>query len=501
MVFLSKKITKRIVFLLCITAFNQAVIAQKSVLDSILILRDNRSLDVYSFTNNVVYVEELRPEIGFATANYKNTFGEFRQPMHATSSNQYNLATGGFKKINNWGYNGYFSYQKSFENDVSWNGVYNAYDDNPFIWADSSKGDWQKDEIKAIIGIIPPKITNKLSAGLQIEYMISSGARLSEPKPFYRFRNIGLQPALSYQLPNNQALGITGTIGFVVEENELGFYNNINNNVLLYRIRGYGTFSKSPFVSGERKRVQNDVMGTIHYRKTGKDYQFLIAANTSQRNDDVTEGVALPQSTGFFTGVGFGGLLSFYKGNSNKGKSIKARGNIKNGYADDVIFGAQSASSSFQDIDIKASTWSFNENNKTLWQFTISPSYHFIDNTDQATRTQLTASKVQITGEINYRKQLNSHLNLNATVETGYHYVLDDSFTNKTNNTIIRNLIVPNYLFYASNFMIANAKFGVDFTPKNSVMTHTIFITNQSQGFTKSGISRTNIQFNYSIIF
>jgi hypothetical protein len=81
---------------------------------------------------------------------------------------------------------------------------------------------------------------------MQIHYAIGSGARTSDPKPFYRYRNIALMPGITYQLPKNQLIGITATIGFVKEENELGFFSDNNDNVLLYRIRGYGTSVEPP---------------------------------------------------------------------------------------------------------------------------------------------------------------------------------------------------------------------------------------------------------------
>ena len=501
MTFLNKISLKFSLCFLSITVFNATIIAQNTALDSVQIIQDNRSLDVYGLTQNVVYVENLRPQKGYASANIFNSFGDFRQPMQANSLNQYKVETGGFKKINQWGYNGHFAYKKIHENTVKWNGVYDAYDENPFIWADSSQGDWQRDEIKAVIGIIPPKITKKLSFGLQIDYLVSSGARLSEPKPFYRYRNIALQPAFSYQLNQNQSIGIMGTIGFMVEENELGFYGNSGNNVLLYRLRGYGTFSKSPFVSGERKRIQDDMAVRIHYTKKSQNAEFLIAAHASQRNDDVTEGVALPQSIGFFTGIEYGGLVSFYQGNPNRGKSINLKIRSKNGYADDVIFRAESASSVYQHIDIQGSRWNFNESKNALTQLSLMVNYSSIDNTDQATRTKLLVSKIQFLGGINYRKQLNENYRFNACLETGYNYVFDKSFVNRTSNTIIRELIIPNYLFHSSDFALMNGKFGVDIIPLKSNITHSIFVSTQNQVFTKFDTQRTNLQLNYSILF
>lgn len=487
--------------LLCLAVFKNTVLAQQTALDSMQIIQDNRSLDIYNLTQNVIYLEALRPQKSFASANITDGSGKFKQPMQSSTFNEFNVATGGFKKINHWRYNGFFTYKKNFEKAVKWNGVYNAYDDNPFIWADSSQGNWQKDEIKVLIGIVPPPITKKLSMGFQIAYLISSGARLSEPKPFFRYRNIVLQPAISYQLTQNQALGIMGIIGFVTEENELGFYGNTNNNVLLYRLRGYGTFSKSPFVSGERKRVQDDLAVRIHYTKKYNNSEFLVATHASQRIDEVNEGVAIQQNIGFFTSIEYGGLFSFYNENGNDGKSINLKISTKNGYADDVIFKAESASSVFQNIDIRVSKWHFNESKKALTQLSLLVNYSALDNKDQATRTQFIVNKIQFSGLLNYRKLINKKCRFNGSLESGYSYVFNNSFVNRTSNTIIRELIIPNYDFHRTHFALANGKLGMDIIPEKGNITHSMFVNAQNQIFTEFDTHRTNFQLNYSILF
>lgn len=482
---------------ICILNLN----AQKTALDSLQVLQDSRALDIYTLTNNAAYTGFLRPSVGYAQANAISTFGRYKQPMQATKNAQLSMASGGFKKINNWGYNGYFSYKKIFEDKVSWSGVYNAYDDNPFIWADSSTGNWQKDEVMALIGITAPTIAKKINTGLQIVYNMASGARLSEPKPFFRYRKIAIQPGLSYQLPNQQELGFTGTIGFVKEENELGLNNNSGSNVLLYRFRGYGTFSKSPFVSGERRREQTDFGVNIHYKKSWRAYHLLFALNAAQRDDEIFEGVSQPVTTGYFTGIELGGLISLYEGNSNIGKSITIKTSSKNGYTDDMIFRAESASSVYQKIAINISKWRLNTMTKNLWQFNLSPVFTFIDNTDQATLTQFTTSSLETVGSINYRNKSSNKLQINAGIDAGYNYIVDDYFSSSRPNLITTLLVQPNYSFYTTNYIIVNAKIGMDIAQSKKSIIHSVNLgTNNMLTKLKSN-SRSTIQLTYSIIF
>ncbi len=475
--------------------------AQKTTLDSLQVLQDNRSLNLYTLTNNVVYTGVLRPSVGYAQANTINTFGTFKQPMQASQITALSMASGGYKKINNWGYNGYFNYKKIFEKKVGWSGVYNAYDDNPIIWADSSTGNWEKDAVMALVGITAPTIAKKINTGLQIIYNIASGARLSEPKPFFRYRNIAIQPGITYQLPNQQEIGFSGTIGFTKEENELGLFNNTGNNVLLYRFRGYGTFSKTPFVSGERRREQTDLGVNLQYKKSWKDYNLLFALNAAQRDDEILEGVSQPVTTGYYTGIELGGLISLYKGNSNIGKSITIKASSKNGYIDDMIFRAESASSVYQKIALHISKWHLNNVTNNLWQFTLSPVFTFIDNTDQATLTQFTTSILETVGGINYRNKSAKRVQLYAGIDVGYNFVVDDYFSSTKPNIITTLLVQPNYFFHATNNMVINAKIGMDISQSIKSVIHSIYLSTNNRFTTLKSSIRSNIQLTYSIVF
>ncbi len=492
---------KAIIGLLFINICTLNLNAQKTALDSLQVLQDSRALDLYTLTNNAAYTGVLTPSVGYAQANAISTFGRFKQPMQASQITQLSMASGGYKKINNWGYNGYFTYKKIFENKVAWSGVYTAYDDNPLIWADSSSGNWEKDEVKALVGITAPTIAKKINIGLQISYNIASGARLSEPKPFFRYRNIAIQPGITYQLPNQQELGFTGTIGFAKEENELGFLNNTGNNVLLYRFRGYGTFSKTPFVSGERRREQTDLGVNLHYNKSWKDYSLLFALNAAQRDDEIFEGVSQPVTTGYYTGIELGGLISLYKGNSNMGKSITIKSSSKNGYIDDMIFRAESASSVYQKIALHISKWRLNTVTNNMWQFILSPVFTFIDNTDQATLTQFTTSVLETVGGINYRNKSAHKVQIYAGIDAGYSFVVDDYFSSSRPNLITTLLVQPNYSFHATNSVVVNAKIGMDISQSIQSVIHSIYLSTNNRFTTLKSSTRSNIQLTYSIIF
>jgi hypothetical protein len=476
--------------------------AQISKLDSLQVIQDNRFLNYFELTKNAATLGlNSFVQNGYANVNIANTNGNFRQPMEAEATNQFNVVTGGFKKLNGWLYKTNFTYSKQYDKNIAWSGVADAYEGNPFIWADSSSGNWERDHIKTTFSVAAPIVLKKIQTGLTIDYQIGSGARITEPKPFYRNRNIAFQPGINYLIMPNKSVGFTGKINFIQEENELGFFSN--NNVLLYRLRGFGTFSKSPFVSGERKRRGTDIELTAHYNHQFGKYQFLMSGFAAQRDEEINEGVAIQQATGFFTEIRFGGKAALLTGNALNGKSIVLNYQIKNGYADDIIFRAESASFSEYKVVAEINFWKSLADSKSLWQFTASPQYRFINNTDQATLTQFNASNIGANFTVNFRKPINSRFDIQIKPYVGYFLTNNSDIINQRPNVITENLILPNYEFLASNYGQFGSLLSLNVKPSNSNTLHTIS-AGANQSFVSNSIlftNRNNFQFNYSIIF
>jgi hypothetical protein len=443
--------------------------------DSLHVFQDNRAVNYFDLTGNAATID-MTPfaQQGFAKISAITINGDFRRPMEAEASNPISLATGGFKKINGWSYLTNFTYTKQYDTNIAWSGVADAYEGNPFIWADSSVGNWERDHIRATISIAAPVILKKLQTGLTLDYRIGSGARISEPKPFYRKRYFAIQPGLNWLLSKNNSAGLTGKVDFLQEENELGFYSE--DNVLLYRLRGYGTFSKSPFVSGERKRKGVDLQTTAHYQQQWRKYNLLLSAFIARRNEEINEGIAIQQQAGFFNEVRFGGNAVMQSGNATKGKSLLISYLIKSGFADDIIFRAQSASYRKQLLASDISTWHTSDFSNSVWQFTLSPEISFIDNTDQATRTQLTATTVGSGFKVNWRKKVRQNVYLQLQPSVGYYHFLSGGFTNRTPNTITENIVRPDFDFFATNRTEIGTLVSVEVKPAKATIIHSLSI-------------------------
>lgn len=496
----SYKVKTIIVLIANLLAIN--TFGQNSLQDSLHLLRDNRALNTFVLsTNPATLSKKIYPQYGYVNVGTNSCNGNFIRPMEANSTSQINVETGGFNILKGWAYNVFFNYQKQFDQDLAWSGIANAYEGNPFVWADSSGGNWERDHIKTSINVAAPIVFKKLRAGLTLNYEVGSGARLSEPKPFYRQRYLALQPGITWTLSPRKSIGIGGKINFMQEENELGFFGN--SNVLLYRLRGFGTFSKAPFVSGERKRKGTDLQTNVHYQHYYNDYQWFISAFAAQRKEEVIEGVAIQQPTGYFTEIKYGGNTVLQKGNAQKGKSVMIAYQLKNGYADDVIFRAGSASYSEHLLNVDLSVWNTKLLTKTLLQFTLSPALRATDYTDQATLTKFMATNVGSSLKANWRRQLSPNIHLQLQPQLGYFQVILNSLINQRPNVITQCLILPDYHFFASSFTQFGGLVILEVNQPKARILHTFSFQNFNRSVVNSPIfsNRNNVQVNYSIIF
>jgi hypothetical protein len=476
--------------------------AQATRQDSLQRVQDERVLNRYGHTANpVALVQSSLPQHGFAGLSAGYTTGNYRRPMQAASLTAVSGETGGHRTLKGWTYHGYFRYGKRYDKDLAWSGVMDPYEGNPFIWADSSTGNWERDEVTAKIALITPQI-KKFRFALAVDYTIGTGARGNDPRPFFRYRDMALRPGITYQLNKNSEIGLTGSAGFAKEEAEVGFYTR-SASVLLYRLRGFGTFSKSPFVSGERRREEMRWQGSAYYARRWKDYQLLVSGYASQRDDEVIEGVATPQTTGYFTGIHFGGSAVLYKGDAHNGKSLSVNAFMHDGYADDVIFRAESASFSKQGAGAKASWWKAPAGKQALWQFTLHPSFCYYNYTDQGTRTGFDVSIASIAAVARYRRQLSGRLHLHLAPSIRYSLPVDDFYTSSRPNVITEALVLPDYLYFAARIVRLSADAGFELQPKGSALLHALRFSVQNIVVAEEGPfnNRNHFEIIYAIIF
>lgn len=475
----------------------QIVMAQS--VDSLNAMHERRIFSGYhNHQNAASIITDTVPEFGYVSVSGHYEAGNYKRPMDPERSCFFDAGTGGHRKIKEISLHGDFHYRKKNDEGLAWSSVANAYNGNPFIWVDSSTGKWVRDEVKAALTLASPLVANKLFGGLSMDYAIGSGARLNEPKPFYRFRDLSLNPAINLQFNSNSRAGISGNFEFTQEENEIGFYTN--ENLLLYRLRGYGTFSRSPMVTGNRKQSGNILGLGLHFNKKNEKYQWLIAGRADYRTEEVYEGIAIQSITGYYTAYRFEGNTVLYKGDINAGTSVEINAIKENGKADDFAFKAESASHNKTHISLLWNKWWTNHSNQ-LWQYMLQPVFNHTMFTDFATRTQYTVSRGGVTASLLWRNQISKSFFLKLSPKMSYMPVINHDWVNSQTNTIIKELIKPHYNYLSASFW--NGGLNASLEWRSGFIAHIISFHSSYYwaNTTESKFHRQMNQLQYSILF
>ncbi|MCD8539732.1 MAG: hypothetical protein LRY55_08145 [Leadbetterella sp.] len=356
---------------------------------------------------------------------------------------------------------------------MRWTDERDAYNGNPFLWADSSSGHWDKDHIDARAEVSASPLREILYSGLHIDYHVGTGARTNDPKPFYRYRRISVQPGFLLQLSENSRAGITGGGTFVLENNELGFYNRGTNNVLLYRLRGYGTYSRVPFVSGERTRKGQVWNAGAHWEKEAAGYFMLFYANTRIRKESVTEGIARPETIGKFRELSLDAGILVSRGNVNRGNSFLLTVNTANGKGRDEVFQAENVSYTRTAFNGNFQFWKYKSPSRILVKGGFLPVLARYAQSDRASGSSFSVHTLGGRTEGILRKHFSGTGQLEIIPGLAYDHVLKSTYMAPNDNIVLREIVQKDYEFMSASSVSASLKIQWNrFSPKGG---HSVF--------------------------
>lgn len=460
------------------------VYAQARRADTLQAYEDGRLPEMFHLTRNPASLwQSPRPDYTGVSAGWQSTDDALRRPMTAAAGNKLGVAAAGYATVNGWTYQGGAQYSRQLDRNLAWSGVYDAYEGNPFLWTDSSRGNWERDHLQVSAIVNTPALGGGWHAGLQMGYHVGSGARKSDPKPFYRYRNIALAPGVSWQI-RNTAIGAYGRVAFTGEDNEMGFYNSGAGNILLYRLRGYGTYTRAPFVSAERQRRGTAYEAGMHYSYQKGQFLTVLSIYGGINNETVYEGVVKRQAYGDYQAVNFGGAIAVH----NKQKYASLSFDAVQGSGDDVEYNAQTAYANHYRVTGKAGY------GKGGWQLELRPFLYDDEYGDVATATSFHVTSAG--GAVELNRRWASGWQIKPSV--GYRYVLQDSWQQGTNNIIIRELIYPDYQYFSASRMMAALTCGYALYAGRNVVHG---ITAQLGVEHAPSLTNKSISLQYSIVF
>jgi hypothetical protein len=253
--------------------------------------------------------------------------GRFRAPQTATAILGGGFDARGLKRFggtsgttapNAWTLAGQFRYDRSAHDSVKLSTVANPLNGNPYILADTTGGNWLRDDIRLETSLSTPLLWENLRFGTQLWYGVGQGARRNDPRPLFRYRTLGIAPAVLWQIASEHSLGGVFRVESRREDAELGFF--ANDNSFVWRMRGLASYDRIPLVSSQRVTQGVHMAGGVQYawneaqtneaQTTSSQRRIVIAAEVYSRTDSVRDGVAEPQFAGMYTEQGVNATVS-----------------------------------------------------------------------------------------------------------------------------------------------------------------------------------------------
>jgi hypothetical protein len=187
--------------------------------------------------NNPAAIQSLQRAGASYGYDFERTHGNLRHPFAPASIQNHTFTAAGYKVMRNKTlFSGSFSYRQNFEgnrlfrHNSSLNGML------PVYMADSSSGDWHLNGIQWTVDIMKP-LTEKLSGGFSVFYMVDEQYKQTFPKPGVKRSGYLVKSGLFYSSP---ALKLSSTLGVFELKEEMStvkysLEQNLNPVFMLFR--------------------------------------------------------------------------------------------------------------------------------------------------------------------------------------------------------------------------------------------------------------------------
>jgi hypothetical protein len=424
------------------------------------------------------------PRMGAVELTYKNENGNFRRPQQPASINALALAAGGVQRTGSLIVAGKFEYTLQRDEGQRWRNSQHQPDYQPFIWADSGAGTWNRSHFDAHVKIVSDKRQYGVKAGISMHYKGGIGDRDNTPKPLHRFHQLSVRPSLIYR-GKRQTWSASIHYAQQSEDNEMGFY--VNDSPLLYRLRGYGTFSRSPFVSGNRLLKATTLGGQIEYLKGKSTEDFLQAAiSVDQTNGSIEEGIAIATPAGeWYTNVASGNFSwGTTRSRSQWVASLKLCASRT--AARDPVF--QAINYYLNKLSAQPSLRYARKNN---WYVEINAAYKQREQRDIVSATNATVSQTGMGANGFYRFRLSDRVGLFAAPTVAYYKTIASTLNILTPSEISEVLVRPDFDILSRSYQQAGIEMGIDLRNSQTPFRFSTLWLHQRGG----DLSRTQLNF------
>lgn len=210
-------------------------------------------------------------DYGLASIGAKFQTGNFHKAQDAADNTGIFFDAEGERQVGLFHLKGDFRFTQSFENGVKYASTFDPLRAMPYVIADSTRGNWQKQHYDMWADMSLPIVKGWLYGGLGVDIEVGRGAKKVDPRPQAGMCRIELKPSLSV----NCTKGFSISAGFIYS-----LYRETSNLILydssvpqkLYLLKGLGQYTYEIFGSTERERkYEGNTLGwTMDLRYMGK---------------------------------------------------------------------------------------------------------------------------------------------------------------------------------------------------------------------------------------
>lgn len=238
-----------------------------------------------SSTNAAGLLLDKPSESAILEAGYKQDEGDFRRPQGSLKDQTLFLNTEGNSYLKKYYVQGNFSYKRVNKSEANYNaGLIDPFRNMPYSLADTNSSDWFNQHYNLGFKITTPKLADKWSLGLAVDYEASSGAKQRDIRTLNKYYALSLSPAVVYSVNEENHIGFNALYKSYKEESN---NQNLNNyvNQTYYFLSGLGNAIEYVGI-GRNMDYQGEALGGgLQFQHQGELMIFASANYTLQAED------------------------------------------------------------------------------------------------------------------------------------------------------------------------------------------------------------------------
>ncbi len=303
---------------------------------------------------------------GVTELAYSLSKGDFHRAQEGKSLGGINFYSERFDNLSKkWTVWGSFNFTMDSENERSWSDVMNTYNNNPFIYGSSVKGDYDRQLFDFKVKISSRSI-NKLTYGVGIDYKVGDLSRQRDPRTRVFLADYAIIPSVTYQLSDKNFVGFNLKARY--EKEKMPGITTVQDDPNLKYYTLFGMENANAIIGGyngfQRQFVSSFLGGDFQYSLNTNNIHFVVSAGAFYQNQDILENIK--QTPGSFESINYQTSITLFAKINNYLLQMKANANTKQGSADENIQELQNVNDPVTGVNSQAWVTLFTYKNQYL---------------------------------------------------------------------------------------------------------------------------------------